>query len=193
MTYIGGVRLREAIIVGALAGVGAGLVFATAHAIIIVPIWDRMLMGLAWGAAAGAVAGWTYTELYPESGAVTGAKYGAVLWLAVAPVSAVDAALRAAGVLPRFELLGVAIAVLLALVMGAVLGRYRTGRRRGMIAGAAAALLLTMAMGGPVPAARNARAFLIFLAVLPASIVAGTVLGTAIAFARRRRLSPELS
>jgi hypothetical protein len=193
MTYIGGVRLRMAILVGALAGVGAGLVFATAHAFIIVPIWDRMLGGLAFAATAGAVGGWTFTELYGEQvdaglghAALAGARYGALLWLAVSPLSAVDAALRATGVLPRYELFGVAIALLLAVTMGSLLGWYRTRRRRGMIAGAAATLFLTFAMAGPVPIGRSPRAFLIFLAVLPASIVAGTLLGIAIAVARRR-------
>jgi hypothetical protein len=187
MTYIGGVRLRMAILAGALVGVGAGLVFATAHAFIIVPIWDRMLGGLAWAAMAGAVGGWTFTELYGEQvdtglgpAALAGARYGALLWLAVSPLSAVDALLRAAGILPRYELFGVVIALLLAVTTGTLLGWYRTRRVRGMIAGAAATLFLTFAMGGPVPIGRNARAFLIFLAVLPASIVAGTLLGAAI-------------
>lgn len=193
MTYIGGVRLRTAIVVGALAGVGAGLVFATAHAFIIVPIWDRMTMGLAFGAAAGAVAGWTFVELYPqESGtspaaaAAAGARYGALLWLAVSPVSAVDAALRKVGFLPRYELVGVAVAVVLAIGTGALLGWYRTKRRRGMMAGAAAALLLTFAMAGPVPIGKSLRSFGIFLAVLPAAIVAGMILGACIGLARRR-------
>jgi hypothetical protein len=179
--------LGAAILLGAVAGVAAGLVFATLHAFIIVPIWDRMAGGLTHAAIAGAVVGWAYVELYPErsearpaAAAAAGARFGAVLWLAVAPVSAADALLRIAGVLPRYELLGVAIAVVLAVAAGSLLGWRRTKRRRGAIAGAAAALLLTTAMAGPVPIARNPRAFGIFLAVLPACIVAGAVLGTAL-------------
>lgn len=42
-----------AIIAGALSGVAGGLLFATLHAIIIVPIWDRMTSGLVFGAVAG--------------------------------------------------------------------------------------------------------------------------------------------
>lgn len=193
MTVVGGVRLRAAMLVGALAGIGAGLVFATAHAFIIVPIWDRMLGGLVWAGLVGAVAGWTYTELYPDEraagagpAAVAGARYGALLWLAVAPVSLVDAALRAVGFLPRYELIGVAVAVFLAVAMGCLLGWYRTRRRRGMVAGAAAALLLTFAMAGPVPIGRSSRSLGIFLAVLPASIIAGAIVATAISLARRR-------
>jgi hypothetical protein len=59
-------------------------------------------------------------------------------------------------------------------------------RSRGMVAGAAATLFLTFAMAGPVPIARNARALGIYLAVLPASIVGGAILGVVIFVALRR-------
>ncbi len=196
MTYISGVRLRVAMIVGALAGVGAGLTFATAHALIIVPIWNRMFGGLMFAAAAGAVGGWTYAELYPEkvsagvaTAAAGGARYGALLWLAVSPASAVDFALRSAGVLPRYEALGVAVALLLAALTGSLLGWIRARTRRGMIAGAAATILLTVAMGGPVPIGNSGRALAIFAAVLPAAMIAGAMLGTAISLTRRTRPS----
>jgi hypothetical protein len=196
MTDIGGVRLRMAIVVGALAGVGAGLVFATAHAFIIVPIWDRMMGGLMWGALAGAIGGWTYCEWDVGNGkwgrvslplptshfplwrqVLSGAVFGAVLWFLVAPVSAVDAALRWAGVLPRLELLGVGLALVIAAGTGSLFGWSRTGTRRGMIAGAIATLFLTFAMAGPVPIGRSPRAFGIFLSVLPAAMIAGAILG----------------
>jgi len=200
MTYIHDVRLRVALLVGAIAGIGAGLIFATAHAILIVPIWNRMIGGLGWGAAAGAVGGWTFAELYPDESAarvpraaLAGATYGALLWLAVSPVSAVDALLRRIGVLPRYEWLGVAVALIIAVGTGSALGWYRTKRRRGMLAGAAATLLLTLAMAGPVPIGKSPRAFGIFLAVLPAAMVAGAILASAISIARprQRALAPE--
>ena len=193
MTYIHGVRLRVAMLVGACAGVGAGLVFATAHALLIVPIWNRMAGGLAFGALAGAVGGWTFAELYAREAAdrlpraaAAGARYGALLWLAVSPVSAVDALLRVTGVVPRYEWLGVVVALTIATATGSVLGWYRRHNRRGMIAGAAAVVLMTLAMAGPVPIGRNARALGIFLAVLPAAIIAGTIIASAIALARPR-------
>lgn len=164
--------------------------FAVLHAFIIVPIWDRMMGGLVFGAVAGAVAGWAFAELYPEqpdvkSSMVAGARYGALLWLAVTPVSVVDAMLRAVGFLPRYELVGVVLAVMIALAIGARWGWSRT-RRRGMVACAAATLALTLAMAGPVPIGKNIWAFGIFLAVFPASIVAGTILGASVALGRRR-------
>jgi hypothetical protein len=175
---------RRALALGALAGVGAGFVFATAHALLIVPIWNRMLGGLAFGSAAGAVGAWTFTVLYPEYASArlparlaAGTRYGALLWLAVAPVSLIDAALRASGVLPRFEMLGVIIALAIATGMGVAFGWIRTKTRRGMLAGAAATLFLTFAMAGPVPIGRSQRALGIFLAVLPAAILAGMIVG----------------
>jgi len=191
MTALDVARTRDAVIAGALGGVAAGLVFATLHAFIIVPIWDRMMGGLVFGALAGAVAGWAYAELYPEQHDITpsmrtGAKYGGLLWLAVTPVSLVDAILRAMVILPRYEVVGVAAAVLLAVASGALWGWYRTRHKRGLVACAAATLALTMAMGGPVPIGRSLWAFGIFLAVLPASIVAGTILGASVALTRRR-------
>lgn len=173
----------QAVFAGAVAGLVAALFFAAAHALIIVPIWDRMTGGLAFGVGAGAVAGWAYHELYGVtaqrvwSAALRGAIFGALLWLTVAPVSLVDAALRFVGFLPRYELAGVVIAVALAITSGAVWGWRGTKRKRGAVAVAAAALALTIAMGGPVPIGRSVWALGIFLAVLPAAIVAGAVVG----------------
>lgn len=190
------VRVRAAIVAGAVAGLAAGLVFATLHALIIVPIWDRMFGGLVGAAATGAVLGVAYAELYspPDdvaAGAIRGATFGALMWLAVAPVSLVDAVLRAVGFLPRNELAGVAIAVVLAISAGALWGWRHTRRRRGATVVAGATMALTMAMGGPVPIGKNIWAFGIFLAVLPASVVAGAILGGIIAL--NRRPGPEPS
>lgn len=173
-----------AIIAGALSGVAGGLLFATLHAIIIVPIWDRMTSGLVFGAIAGAGAGLAFAECYPEavrvrtrSNLLIGARFGALLWLAIAPVSGADALLRATGLAPRYELLAVAVAVLLALAGGAALAWIITHRRRAAIAGAVAGILLVIAMAGPVPVGRSTRALGIFLAVFPAAILGGIALG----------------
>lgn len=168
------------ILAGALSGVAGALLFATLHAFIIVPIWDRMTSGLVFGAIAGAAAGWAFAECYPDAirtrtsrGVGIGARFGAFLWLAVAPVTGADASLRAAGLASGDELFAVVVAVVLALVGGAGLGWLITRRFRGALAGAAAGLLITIAMAGPVPVGRSSRAFNIFLAVLPAAVLGG--------------------
>lgn len=171
-------------ITGAVSGVSGGLLFATLHAIVIVPIWDRMTGGLVFGAVAGAGAGWAFAECYPAAvrsvttrGVASGALFGALLWLAVTPVTAADALLRATGIAPRYELIAVGVAVVLATSGGGMLGYLLTGRQRAAIAGAVAGLLLTIAMAGPVPISRSPRARNIFLAVLPAAVLGGTALG----------------
>jgi len=169
---------------GALSGVAGGLLFATLHAMIIIPIWNRMTSGLVFGAIAGAGAGWAFAEFYPEAtrtrtkrSAIIGARFGATLWLVVTPVTAADAFLRAVGLAPRYELLAVGVAVILAAAGGAALGWMITRRVRGAVAGAGATLLLVIAMAGPVPVGRSMRAFNIFLAVLPATVLGGIALG----------------
>ena len=169
---------------GLAGSVAAALVFATAHALIIVPIWNRVAGGVALAAIAGAVCGHAFSVMHPDAthhgmrrALLRGAIYGALLWLAVAPVSLADALLRAAGIARRYVPLADIVAVLLALAGGSSLG-HRLGRtRRAAMWGALATLLLTCAMGGPVPITRDSRAFGIWLAVLPACTVAGGTLG----------------
>jgi hypothetical protein len=169
--------LRRNLIAGTFAGLCGALVFAIAHAIVIVPIWNRTAFGFLSGALAGAVAGWAYTELGFEAHVTSGARFGALLWLAVVPVTLADALLRVLGIAPRYELVAVGIAVILAVSAGAALGWRRTHRRRAAVAGAMATLLLTLAMAGPVPIGRSPRALAIFLAVFPAAAVGGAILG----------------
>jgi len=177
-------EVLAAILAGALSGVTGALLFATAHAIIIVPIWDRMTSGLIFGAIAGAGAGWAFAECYPATihtrtkrSVGIGARFGALLWLAVTPVTGADAFLRAVGLAPRYELLAVAVALVLALAGGGALGWQITHRFRGALAGAVAGLLLIVAMAGPVPVGRSTRALNIFLAVFPAAVLGGIALG----------------
>jgi hypothetical protein len=171
------------IFAGALSGVAGAVLFATLHAFIIVPIWDRMTSGLVFGAIAGAAAGWAFAECYPvairtmtKRSVAIGAGFGALLWVAVAPVTGADAFLRAMGLAQRYELFAVAVAVMIALAGGAALGWLITRRIRGALAGAAAGLLLTLAMAGPVPVGRSRRALNIFLAVFPAAVLGGIAL-----------------
>jgi hypothetical protein len=164
------------------------IVFALAHAIVIVPIWSRSGFGFLSGAIAGAVAGWAFTELGFDrtrtraargirTQLASGACFGALLWLAVVPVTLADALLRILGVAPRYELVAVGVAVVLALSGGALLGWRRARTRRAAIAAASATMLLTVAMAGPVPVGRSLRALGIFLAVLPAAVAGGVILG----------------
>ena len=185
---------------GLLSGVMGALLFATAHAFLIVPIWTRMGSGLVFGAIAGTAAAWALLENYPtlmasspREAAGIGARFGGILWLLVAPVTAADAILRALGIAPRLELVAVGVALVLAVGSGATFGWLRTRRRRGMISTAIATLALTIAMAGPVPVARSPRAFAIFAAVLPAAILAGSVLALFVRWFHRLQVGRTLT
>ncbi len=176
-------EVLAAMLAGALSGVAGALLFATLHAIIIVPIWDRMTSGLGFGALAGAGAGWAFADWYPSAirtrtmrSVGVGARFGALLWLAVTPVTGADALLRAVGLAPRYELVSVAVAIAIAIAGGGTLGWLITRRFRGALAGAVAGILLVIAMAGPVPVGRSSRALNIFLAVFPAAVLGGIAL-----------------
>ena len=177
--------LRRNLTAGAVAGLCGAIVFALAHAILIVPIWNRSAFGLSWGVLTGIFAGWAYAELgfdrAPDTRALparlaSGMRFGAVVWLAVVPVTLADALLRLLQIAPRHELVLVGVALGLALTGGALLGWQRMHTRRAAVVGASATLVLTLAMGGPVPVGRSIRALGIFVAVLPAAVVAGAFL-----------------
>jgi hypothetical protein len=174
------VRRWSYAIAGGLAGVFAGIAFATAHAFIITPIWSRMAGGLVFGVIAGTVAGWAFGELQPVGAIASvraGLRYGWMLWLSVVPVTLVDAGLRASGFAYAHRDATDAIAIVLALAGGATLGVLRGRSRRSVVACAMAAVVVTMAMGGPVPVGRNVRTVEILLAVLIASLVGGLMVG----------------
>lgn len=169
---------RSGALAGAIAGLAAGLAFAGAHAFIITPVWNRMIGGLVFGVIAGAAAGWGYAELQSRdshSGVRWGLTYGVLLWLSVVPVTLVNAALRATGYAQAHVAVADTISVVLALIGGATLGWIRTRRLRAAIACATAAIVVTMATGGPIPVGRSVRAAEVLFAVLFAALIGGVV------------------
>jgi len=173
------VSARAAIVSGAIAGLAAGLTFAAAHAMIITPIWNRMIGGLVFGVLAGAAAGWAFGEMWRDERTTvrSGLLFGFMLWLAVVPVTLTNAALRSTGFAYEHRDVTDAIAIVLAVAGGLALGWLRAHRLRATIACAAAALVVTMAMGGPVPVGRSVRAVEILFAVLAACLLGGAVVG----------------
>ena len=190
--------LRATIIGGVSSGLLGALLFATAHALIIVPIWTRMWSGLLWGAVVGLTAAWALVETVPavRTGSASrvmalGAAAGGLLWLLVAPVTVVDLLLRHVGVAEQNEYIRIVVAVTLAIAAGGAVAWWRARRWRAALAGALTTLSLTIAMAGPVPIGRSPRALWIFLAVLPASVLAGVLLAVAVRLAERYPLRAE--
>jgi hypothetical protein len=189
---------------GLLSGLAGAVLFATAHAVLIVPIWNRMWSGLLFGALTGVLAAWAMTELNPEletapvgNAVRSGIGFGATLWLLVSPLSVLYALVRTHGLRPRYELIEVGVAVTLAIGFGAAFGWYRARRRRAAAAGGLATLGLMLAMGGPVPIERSVRALGIFVSVLPAAAISGGALAILVRLAtrlfaaqRRQRIDP---
>jgi hypothetical protein len=168
---------RTAALAGAAAGLLGALVFATLHAIIIVPIWDRMTVGLVFGTGAGAAAGWAFGELRTAPSPRAGFVFGAWLFASTIPVTLVAAVLRATGFMEQHRAVADALAAVLAILGGAAIGWLRGHRLRAAVSMAVAALCLTLAMGGPVPMLRGARATGIYIAVLIAALGGGALLG----------------
>lgn len=139
-----------------------------------------MIGGLVFAIIAGAAAGWAYGELQPDdapASVASGLRYGVMLWLSVVPVTLVDAALRASGFAYAHRDATDAVAVVFALAGGVGLAVLRGRRRRAVVACATAALVVTMAMGGPVPVGRNVRTVEILFAVLVAALIGGAGVG----------------
>ena len=132
-------------------------------------------MGLVFGVVAGSIAGWGFAELTRESPRrlALGVTYGFVLWLGAVPVTLADAWFRSIGFTQARRGWADTISFVLAIAGGAVLGVLRGASRRAIVAGAAAVLAITMAMGGPVPVGRSVRALEILFAVLAACVIGG--------------------
>ena len=172
------------------AGVATGLVsalaFATFHAILIVPIWTRMLNGVPFAILTGITIAWAMDATAAARGPLTIAsagRFGSALWLTLAPATALENGLRlAARRIP--ESLGVAAAVSLAVVSGGCVGWFVARGRdsadgRTALAWAGASLALTLAMGGPIPVANSTRAAWLYAAFLP--MCAGAAITSVIA------------
>ena len=136
-----------------------------------------MIGGLVFGVIAGAAAGWAYAELEPAASLRSGLVYGMLLWLSVVPVTLTNAALRSNGFAIEHRAMTDAIAIVLAVAGGVAVGWLRRRTWHATVACAVAAVVLTLAMGGPVPVGRSVRAVEILFAVLVAALIGGAIVG----------------
>ena len=167
-----------------LAGVATGLVgviiFATVHALLIVPIWGSLLRGLPVAVIGGPAAAWAFEEIRAAGRLSTrlgdGLLFGGLLWLTLVPMNAFDVLLRKTGLRTAMGDWEVLVSVIFALAGGALAGWVLTHGRRGAIAGGLATLVLAMAMGGPIPITATPRAAGLFASFLVIYILCGAVL-----------------
>lgn len=174
-------------VVGAVAGSVALVVFVVLHAIWIVPIWS-ILPFLPVAALVGALAAWPFEEISARgalpAAPFDGLAFSAVLLLTLVP-TAVAGSLAPAGRDP-IDVAAMLLQLSLAAPMGAALGLLLTGSRVGALALGVAALALALTLGHNLPffpfGGRSwGTAFL--LVVVPES-VAGVTFSVARAFFR---------
>jgi hypothetical protein len=155
----------------ALAGFGA------AHAFLIAPIWTQLLRGVPFALLGGIGLAWAFDELTRVRGRQTlgsGVWFGGVMFLTMAPASALHAALRLTRLRGGFP--DQIAAVILAVASGTAAGWFLTRDRRASFAFAVAALLLTAASAGPLPVAQSVRGAWLSLAIAPVCLVSGAVI-----------------
>jgi hypothetical protein len=167
-----------------LSGLAVALVgltaFGLAHALIIIPIWTRLLGGIPFAIAAGIALAWAFDALVQHRGSQTigsGVQFGAVMYLTLLPATALEAAMRWAG-LRTLDWTEVIPAVILALLSGFVAGWRVTRRRDAAIAFSVAALALTLVSAGPLPVAQSIRGAWLSLAIALICLVAGAALSS---------------
>lgn len=166
--------------VSLLLAISAVLLFGTLHAIVIVPIWDRLAGGLPFAFVAAIAITWFFTELR-RSGRLGGdlrhaLAFGALLWISILPTTTVGVISRATGFHRRLENLEMAMCLAVAAATGALMARFFRLSIRLQIAGAVLAVVLVLAMAGPIPVSNGTRPILLLIGFLPLYLFAAVAL-----------------
>jgi hypothetical protein len=173
-------RVAEIATLGAIAALLAVLAFGTLHAILIVPIWSRLVGGLPAAIAASIALAWAFDSLSRTRGSTArmrdGALFGAAMFLTLLPATIVDAVLRRQGQRLGDTLSGMIAGIALFAVSGVGAGWFLSRRRGTAISFVAAALTLMVVSGGPLPITRSARGALLSLGVGGICVASGLVL-----------------
>jgi hypothetical protein len=170
-------RPRAAIVLPTGAGVGLfGLIaFGTVHALLILPIWTRLLGGLPFALATGIALAWAFDEvarIRSWRSAAAGVAFGAIIFATLAPATAFSNALRLAG-FHAGDWPGTLGSIALALASGTCAGWMLTRDLTATSAVAVATFTLTLASGGPIPVANGPRAAWLYITFLPICTGAG--------------------
>ena len=144
--------------------------FGTMHAIVLVPIWSRLLGGLPFTIAGAAAATWCFTELrrgpwqsWPWLRA--GLAFGLGAWLALLPVTAAGIGFRTSGLHAAHGDLETTLEFMLAALTGGALGWCLLRTRRGALAAATFLATLLAVQAGLVPVGNGRRPMIVFLSL----------------------------
>lgn len=176
---------------GAVTGMLGVVVFGAAHAIIIVPIWTRLLGGIPFGVGAGLAMGWAFYEMrtarWPFPRWSRGLQFGFLMWLTLIPPTACGAIFRLTGIHSQHDTWELVAELLAAFGTGAATGRLiGRGWRLATAAGVATSTLV-LAMGGPIPVTTGARAAWLFVAFAAIYSLGGFALGLIAGMSRSLR------
>ena len=93
-------HIQRIIIVGSGVALVSLVAFGVFHALIILPIWTRLLAGAPFTLGAGIALAWAFEDLNRARGwqsARDGARFGAVMFVTLLPATAFDTTLRLIG------------------------------------------------------------------------------------------------
>lgn len=180
---------RRIILIGCILGfVSLGL-FAGLHALVVKPVWTQLAQGLPFVIAIGVSVSWAYHEFAKpvrrRTSAAGGLRFGALIWLAALPATALANIVRVQTSASP-SVLVYAAALTLAGAGGALALWLVTRSRRAALAGAVAATVLLAMAGGPLPVLRGGRVVELWVSLLVLEAVGGVVL----AWLYRRYVSP---
>ncbi len=173
------VRLRLAVC-GLLLGAAGTLLFGTVHAIVIVPIWGRLVRGGLFAVIVGILVTWAFHEFRKArpspQGVGAGVRFGALLWLAGLPAMVLGVGTRLKSTPGPVHWWVDVATVGLAALGGAALLWSLTRSRRGALAGGFALGVLIAYNGGPMPIVDRSRAFGLPVGFLVIEVIGGALL-----------------
>ena len=175
------ISLRAVLIAAIATAVFALALFGAVHAVLLVPIWSRLLSGLPFTLVGALALGWAFTEVasaevLPKNAATAGLTFGFGAWAALLPATALATAFRLTGLHSASPDITSYVELGAAGLTGLLLGLGLRRGWRGLVALSLAAMVLLAVQAGPVPIVNGARALGLFLALAAVYAMSGVVL-----------------
>lgn len=173
-------RWRRHIAAVAVLTAGGVALFGVLHAILIEPIWERLVGGVPRAALTGIGMTWCYSELRSRGrlrpGVAGGLLFGGAIWLGLLPVSIAAAILRAAGVRSQLGWLEPPLDLSLVAITDAVAGFLLTRSARGTASAAACMVGVLAPLNAPFAIEIDLLQRQLLLGLLPIYLAGTTVL-----------------
>lgn len=176
--------------------VGGTLLFGTLHALLIEPIWPRLVGGLPFALLAAGGMTWSHAELVARrivpAGVGGGALFGAGLWVALLPMTAVAAAIRVSGVRASLGSAEPIVEIGVAALTGSAIGYSASRSWRVTLACAVCMTVVILAMAGPIAVTVGSTQRKLLLGFLPVYMAAGVALSLALRLTRTQPVTREV-